>query len=84
MNKGHLYLIVLVSFTFSVISCHQEKHNIAESKSRSFFDPMNLGKFNQTDNFTIHTSFTECGEWGGHEEDIKIYSDLNQFFTPTI
>ena len=28
-------------------------------------------------NITLTTTFAECGEWGGHVEGIKLYSELN-------
>lgn len=80
MSKNQLHLILFLLFAYTLISCNQKTDNIAKSKPGSFFDPINLGRFNKADNFTIYTSFTECGEWGGHEEELKIYSDSESIF----
>ena len=39
------------------------------SKNVSFFNPGSFGK----DTMYIRTRFAECGEWGGHVEEIKVY-----------
>jgi hypothetical protein len=43
-------------------------------KEKSFFDPVELGSGGGKGNFTIITQFDECGEWGGHNEGMKIYA----------
>ena len=48
--------------------------------SVNFFDPMNIGRFDSSRNLIIHALFRECGEWGGHEEDIIVWADDNSNF----
>ncbi|WP_146171793.1 hypothetical protein [Flavobacterium magnum] len=44
------------------------------NKKNSFFDLYYLS----SSNFYITTKFSECGEWGGHKEGMKIFSDVKR------
>ena len=48
------------------------KYGVSQDNNIDKFSFFNLGSFGK-DTMYIRTIFTECGEWGGHLEDIKIY-----------
>jgi hypothetical protein len=61
-------------------ACKQHKADKVEERKQpvAFFDPMELGSTNQTSNLKIEARFDECGEWGGHKEEIIISSDKKE------
>lgn len=40
-----------------------------------FYDAVSLGKHNPELYYLIYAHYDECGEWGGHKEEIRIQSD---------
>nr|WP_315163850.1 hypothetical protein [uncultured Flavobacterium sp.] len=71
--RNAIYLIFLIT----IFSCSKklefpnDEHN---TNSTVFFDPILLGATGVDANIKINSRFSECGEWGGHNEKIKIYS----------
>ncbi len=61
-------------------ACNQHKVDNEEEKHEpsAFFDPIELGSINQTSNLKIEARFDECGEWGGHKEEIIISADKKE------
>ena len=49
-----------------------KSHSKKEFKNRFFFDDLELGSGGSEGHFLINTRFSECGEWGGHLEEMKI------------
>ncbi|MEO7922287.1 MAG: hypothetical protein ABIR30_01280 [Chitinophagaceae bacterium] len=71
-------LTFLVLFPFLFSNCKQEKKRADSKKEIIFFDPIELGAFNQSSNVSIDARFSECGEWGGHTETIILTADKEQ------
>ncbi|SDY21917.1 hypothetical protein SAMN05444397_10176 [Flavobacterium aquidurense] len=71
--RNVIYLILLIT----VFSCSKkqelpnDENNI---NSTVFFDPILLGATGINASLKINSRFSECGEWGGHNEKIKVYS----------
>lgn len=76
--------IFFLPFYFSVIvgclSCNEGKRSIAQATKVSFFDPMMFGAANHAGRLSIKAQFSECGEWGGHKEEVIIYADSLERF----
>lgn len=62
---------------FFVYSCNNldNQSNDYIKITDSFYDAIELGQFNKDLAFEITTTYAECGEWGGHTEEIIIQSD---------
>jgi len=43
-------------------------------KEKTFFDPVELGSGGSNGNFIIKAYIEDCGEWGGHYEQMKLYA----------
>ncbi|TDO95610.1 hypothetical protein [Flavobacterium sp. 245] len=68
---------ILIVLLLLMISCDkkQEGEKVAlKNKTVVFFDPLSLGASGVDANLKITAYFSECGEWGGHHEDLKIFS----------
>jgi hypothetical protein len=63
---------LLIAFLFTFSNCSQKAKQVEYEKKITFFDPIELGQFNGTSNLSIEARFSECGEWGGHTETIKV------------
>ncbi|MCT2407356.1 hypothetical protein NZD88_07350 [Chryseobacterium antibioticum] len=64
-----IYLICLLSFIGCTNKEISEKNNSGQSK----YSFENIFSYNKEDTIFIKSRFTDCGEWGGHEEFIKVY-----------
>lgn len=67
------YLILLIT----IFSCSKKQELLNDENninSTVFFDPIQLGATGVDASIKINARFSECGEWGGHNEKIKIYS----------
>jgi hypothetical protein len=53
---------------FLIISCNKEE-SFSKNTESSFENILD-----HTDTLSIDSRFEDCGEWGGHDEQIKIYS----------
>lgn len=77
------FYLGLVISTF-LPSCKQSLKRIETTNivtdTLTFFEPIELGAYNNKENLTITARFSECGEWGGHKEVITIYSDEKHIF----
>jgi hypothetical protein len=69
---------LLIPFLFTFSNCAQKAKQVENEKENTFFDPIELGEFNGTSNLSIEARFSECGEWGGHKEIIKVTADKQQ------
>ena len=74
-------LVTLIILT----ACKQQKVDKVEENKESivFFDPIELGSTNQLSNLKIEARFSECGEWGGHKEEIIVSSDRKENISAT-
>lgn len=45
-----------------------------------FFDEADLGAFGSDTKLFLNATFSECGEWGGHEEKMVIYAKSDKEF----
>lgn len=71
MKKLALFLLLVN------LSCSkkQEVRQVAlTGKPIEFFDPITLGSTGVDANLKISAFFSECGEWGGHSEELKIFT----------
>jgi hypothetical protein len=83
MNSNFSILILIITFLFIFSNCDQKAKHAEQKKGVTFFDPIELGEFNGTSNLSIEAKFSECGEWGGHREVIKVNSDKQQILYAT-
>lgn len=60
--------LLTLTFLFFILSCKKE-----EKKTANEFNFNNLHEVNYNDTLYIKSKFSECGEWGGHDEIIKIF-----------
>ena len=64
-------------FLLVIVSCSKKKEVKQiqlKGKSIEFFDPITLGATGVDSNLKINAFFSECGEWGGHSENMKIFA----------
>jgi len=59
-----------------VISCSQNQDD-------AFFDESDLGAGGSKTSLIIYANFDECGEWGGHKEDLVIFAKSDNKFYAT-
>ena len=76
MHLRPFYLLIFCMLTQTSFS--QDTSNIP--KDNDFFDPYVLGRINKQRNLKISARFNECGEWGGHKEEITVSADENSIF----
>jgi hypothetical protein len=74
-------LLIVLLFSFSY--CAQKPKQVEHRKKITFFDPLELGEFNGTSHLSIEARFNECGEWGGHQETIKVSADKQKIIYGT-
>lgn len=71
-------------FFFSIIisysSCKDSTAVVEPNTEVSFFDPMKFGAINNEMRLSIEARFSECGEWGGHKEEIIVFADSSKTF----
>ena len=60
---------LLLTIPFFILSCKKEQKNIVNE-----FNFNNLSEINYQDTLYIKSKFSECGEWGGHDEIFKIFN----------
>ena len=72
-------IIVLIYLVIFFISCINEpsKNNSTSHEINQQDSVVQLGCIGIEDTLEIKIHFTECGEWGGHSEAIKIYRANN-------
>jgi hypothetical protein len=68
------FIFIIILFTSCKSQTEFQKVMKEMQKEKSFFDPVELGSGGSKGNFIIKTRFSECGEWGGHFEKIKVYA----------
>jgi hypothetical protein len=64
-----LYSICLLLF----ISCTNKENSAKINSGQSKYSFENIFSYNNEDTLFIKSRFSDCGEWGGHEELIKVY-----------
>lgn len=69
-----LMSILIVSF---LVSC-SDKEIVKEISQKAKYSFDNILSYNNEDTLFIKSQFADCGEWGGHEELIKIYRSEKQ------
>ena len=65
--KNILFFCLLITF----FSCSKKELNLEKNLEKYDFD--NLYEVNYEDTLYIKSRFSECGEWGGHDEVLKIF-----------
>ncbi len=82
-------IIITISFICLLFSCTENKNNFEsiefslgeEKENFSFFENYKYRVDNAKDTLIIYASFSECGEWGGHDEYLHIYiKDREDFY----
>jgi hypothetical protein len=69
------FIIILVSLLHSCKTPSTAERAMAEmKKEKTFFDPVELGSGGSNGNFIIKAYIDDCGEWGGHYEELKLYA----------
>jgi hypothetical protein len=61
------YLMTL-SVLFCILACKKNEKKVAVD-----YNFNNIYEVNYRDTVYIKSQFSECGEWGGHDEIIKIF-----------
>jgi hypothetical protein len=69
-----LFIFIIILFASCKSQTEFQKAVKEMQKEKTFFDPVELGSGGSKGSFIIRTRFSECGEWGGHFEKIKIYA----------
>jgi hypothetical protein len=65
-------------------ACNQKQKTEHYSRnSITFFDPIKFSAPYIKNTFKIEARFSECGEWGGHKEEIFIFADSSRIFYAT-
>lgn len=54
-----------------------------DKKDDSFFDELELGAAGSETRLIFYANFDECGEWGGHKEDLIIFAKSDKNFYAT-
>lgn len=71
LNKAML-LIFMAIFLFS---CKSKKFNGGIFLVPSLYQSYNYGQYNSMGELNMRVKFCDCGEFGGHEEKIKIWTE---------
>ena len=80
----HLLFYYRIMTIMILISCSQKQDKkVYSPKSMNFFDARVIRENIKPDTLKIETRFSECGEWGGHQEHIIITSDKDKRFYAT-
>src|SRR6476661_6011272 len=66
------FLLLLIYF---LLGCKQKSKQVSEYSHSNIFSFLEL---TETDSIYIVARFSECGEWGGHKEEIIIDADQNR------
>lgn len=70
------FFLILVSCS----NCKERRLAIKPNADVVFFDPMEFGAINNGGKLSIEAEFSECGEWGGHKEQIIVFADSSKKF----
>ncbi len=67
---------IFLVFLLISLSCSKKQDRKIQGEDRKivFFDPITLGSSGVDAGLKINARFSECGEWGGHHEYIKIFA----------
>ncbi|WP_163397820.1 hypothetical protein [Flavobacterium fluviatile] len=79
MKNEMLFILLLL---LSLSCSKKEEHNkVVPNKDKTFvfFNPITLGASGVDSNLNINASFSECGEWGGNYENLKIFSKKGNY-----
>jgi hypothetical protein len=66
-------LLAILSLTSCKAPSEMEKILKNINRENTFFEPSELGSGGSKNYFLITAKFSECGEFGGHDEGMKIY-----------
>lgn len=61
-------------------NCKEPRPAVKPNTEVDFFDPMEFGTINNGGRLSIEAKFSECGEWGGHKEEIIVFADSSKTF----
>ena len=73
------FLLFYPGFLIAFCSCTHEQSRNTQNKS-TYFNSFELGAYNKNVNVRISARFNECGEWGGHKEEIFLTADKSENF----
>ena len=83
MNR-HKYLkqILFGLFLTFLFACNPSTHSDkqVDEPINIFFDEADLGAFGSDTKLFLNARFSECGEWGGHNEKMTIYAKSDKEF----
>ena len=71
--KSKFFFFILSIF---LVSCNKE----TEKSKLFFFNETDLGSNGSKIRIFINSKFSECGEWGGHEEKLELYAKEDKNF----
>lgn len=79
------FLLITSLFTIIILAaCSQQKEKKGDDREYvAFFDSTETTSISKTNNLKIEARFSECGEWGGHKEDILITLNKDKRFYAT-
>ena len=69
-------------FLLVSLSCSKKQEVVqvaSTGKPIEFFDPIALGSTGVDANLKISAFFSECGEWRGHSEELKIFTKKRNY-----
>ncbi|UOK42131.1 MULTISPECIES: hypothetical protein [Flavobacterium] len=72
------FIFLTISIIF--LSCQSKIEKNEPSSKITFFEENSLGDFNSDLKLILNARFNECGEWGGHEEEMVIYAEPEKGF----
>ncbi|OUL60448.1 hypothetical protein [Flavobacterium sp. AJR] len=72
---------LVLFFLLIALSCGKKQDTKIQEKDNVivFFDPITLGASGVDAGVKINARFSECGEWGGRYEEIKIFTKERNF-----
>lgn len=86
MKKNKSIIVICALASLLLYSCHQDKTKLEANKpvvvgNWRFPDfkehNRGLGNINGNDTLNIFVGFSDCGEWGGHNESVFLYRSNN-------
>jgi hypothetical protein len=75
-----LYWLGFIFLLSIQTSCIENNSTLTKNVRSDFINPFSEGNLDNNKELKVFARFSECGEWGGHEEELKVYTDVNNIF----
>ncbi len=73
-------LILIFLFACNSSTSDDKKVDNEKGQKNTFFDEVDLGAFGSDTKLFLNARFSECGEWGGHEEKMIVFAKSDKEF----